>query len=98
MKVTAVFNHILIKPVTPASKTKGGIVLPQGQVRELGQLPQGIVLSVGKGMSVNGAEEYSTVITEGDRILFTAKFGDIIIDDVVCHFIGFQHVVAIIED
>jgi chaperonin GroES len=74
-------DRVIIKPLDPETKSKGGIVLPD-TVKEKPQ--EGKVLAVGKGKVLDNGTVQKSEVKEGDTVLFgkysgtevTTKDGD----------------------
>ena len=60
-------DRVIIKPLEPESKTKGGIVLPD-TVKEKPQ--EGKVVAVGKGKVLENGSVQKPEVKEGDVILY----------------------------
>lgn len=64
-------DRVLIEPIKPEEKTKGGIFLPD--VAQ-GTPDRGTVVSVGSGR-VDGSERIPVEVTEGDVVLYSRYGG-----------------------
>ena len=71
MKVTPLFDRIVIEQIEAEEKTKSGIILP-GAAQEKPQLAR--VISVGPGGLVDG-KEVKMVIKPNDKILYSKYAG-----------------------
>jgi chaperonin GroES len=60
-------DRIVIKPLDPETKTKGGIVLPD-TVKEKPQ--EGKVIAVGKGKTLDNGSLQKSEVKEGDIVLY----------------------------
>lgn len=60
-------DRIIIKPLEPETKTKGGIVLPD-TVKEKPQ--EGKVVAVGKGKVLDNGTVQKPEVKEGDTVLY----------------------------
>lgn len=60
-------DRIIIKPLEPETKTKGGIVLPD-TVKEKPQ--EGKVVAVGKGKLLDNGNVHKPDVKEGDIVLY----------------------------
>lgn len=60
-------DRIIIKPLEPENKTKGGIVLPD-TVKEKPQ--EGKVVAVGKGKVLDNGTVQKPEVKEGDTVLY----------------------------
>ena len=67
MKIKPLGDRILVKPLEPEEKTKGGIVLPD-TAKEKPQ--EGRVIAVGKGKTTEDGKTIPLEIKVGDRILY----------------------------
>jgi len=67
MKIKPLGDRILVKPLEPEEKTKGGIVLPD-TAKEKPQ--EGKVIAVGKGKTTEDGKTIPLEIKVGDRILY----------------------------
>lgn len=66
-KVNVLHDRILVEPILPETKTKGGIIIPE-TARE--RPKEGIVVSVGKG-----SPQSPTSVKELDRVFFGKHSG-----------------------
>ena len=60
-------DRIIIKPLDPETKTKGGILLPD-TVKEKPQ--EGKVIAVGKGKTLENGTVQKIEVKEGDTVLY----------------------------
>jgi chaperonin GroES len=60
-------DRIVIKPLEPETKTKGGIVLPD-TVKEKPQ--EGKVVAVGRGKTLENGTVHKSEVKEGDIVLY----------------------------
>ena len=60
-------DRVIIKPLDPETKTKGGIVLPD-TVKEKPQ--EGKVIAVGKGKVLDNGSVQKPEVKEGDTVLY----------------------------
>ena len=67
MKIQPLADRILVKPLEPEDKTKGGIVLPD-TAKEKPQ--EGEVVAVGKGKADKDGKVYPLEVKSGDRVLY----------------------------
>lgn len=65
-------DRIIIKPLEPETKTKGGIVLPD-TVKEKPQ--EGKVVAVGKGKLLENGTVHKSDVKEGDVVLYAKYSG-----------------------
>jgi len=72
MRIKPLLDHILIEPITPEEKTKGGIFLPQTAEKERPE--QGKVIAVGPGRRLPSGKRVPLEVKKGDIVLFT-KYG-----------------------
>ena len=72
MKIIPVGDKIVVKRVEAATKTAGGIVLPDSAAE---RPRQGRVLSVGDGQLLPNGTRAKPQVREGDRILFSNYSG-----------------------
>ena len=74
MNVKPLSNRVLVRPETPAEKSKGGIVLPD-MAKERPQ--RGKVLAAGPGkVSDDGQSRIPMSVSVGDIVLFTRYSGN----------------------
>lgn len=67
MKVTPLFDNVLVQPLEAETKTASGIILPD-TVKEKPQI--GTVKAVGKGKTDNNGKLIPIVIKVGDRVMY----------------------------
>ncbi len=67
MNIKPLADRVIIKPLEPEEKTKGGIVLPD-TAKERPQ--EGKVVAVGKGKVLENGEVRPVEIKAGDRVLY----------------------------
>lgn len=95
MKITPLFDRVVLKPIKPSAKTSSGIVLP-AVAQEKTQLAT--VVYVGQGGDVDGKRQ-EMVVKKGDKVLYSKfagtdiKFGG---EDLLV--IRQADILAIIED
>lgn len=78
MKITPLFDRVLILPEESEKETKGGIILPSA-TKEKSQFAQ--VVAVGKGGEIDGQWQEMQV-RPGDRVLYSKYAGsEITIDE-----------------
>jgi len=79
MKITPLYDNILIEAIKENEISKGGVYIPETTEKEKPQ--RGIVVAVGPGKNKDGSW-YTPVVKVGDEILFN-KYGpnEIKIDD-----------------
>ena len=97
MKIKPLSDHILIEPIKPEEKTKGGILLPETAEKERPE--QGKVVAVGAGRKTSAGKVLPLEVKVGDRVLFT-KYGphEIKIDDKEYLIAREDDILAIIEE
>jgi chaperonin GroES len=95
MKVVPLGDKLVIKRLTSAEKTAGGIVLPDG-ARDKPQ--QGRVLSVGDGRLLPDGTRVAHEVNEGDRVVFGSYAGsEVSIDDEKLLILTADDVLAIVR-
>lgn len=78
MKVTPLYDRLLVKRTEAEEKSKGGIILPDSAKEKP---KQGSVIAVGKGKYNDKGERIAPSVKEGDTVLFSSYAGtDIKID------------------
>lgn len=79
MKVTPLYDRILVKRVESAKVTKGGIIIPEiAKERPL----EGVVAAIGKGKRLDNGIILESDLQIGDRIFFGKYAGfEMSIDD-----------------
>ena len=95
MKVTPLFDRVLVKRIEQEDKTKGGIVIPDSaQERPL----EGKVLAVGRGkLNDEDGKLLPLDVKEGDRVLFSKWAGtEIKVDGEDCLILREEEVLAIV--
>ncbi|MBD3426077.1 MAG: co-chaperone GroES [Candidatus Omnitrophica bacterium] len=79
MKVTPLYDRVLVELMEAEEKTKGGIVLPD-TAKEKPQ--QGKVVSVGTGRITSEGKEVALKVKEGDVVLYGKYSGtELRVDD-----------------
>lgn len=68
MNIQLIDDRVLVKPDDELTKTKGGLIIPDG-ARE--KPLQGIVIEVGQKFDT----EYPMVVKKGDRVLYDIRSG-----------------------
>ena len=71
MKLTPLFDRVVLKPLVAEETTKSGIVLP-GQAKEKPQ--QAEVIAVGPGRVVDG-KEITMQVKVGDKVIYSKYSG-----------------------
>jgi chaperonin GroES len=82
-------DRVIIKPLEPETKTKGGIVLPD-TVKEKPQ--EGKVVAVGKGKVLENGTIQKLDVKEGDTVLYGKYSGTEVISD------GIEYLIVREED
>lgn len=67
MKVTPLFDNVLIRPVDAESKTASGILLPD-TAKEKPQI--GVVKAIGKGKTDKEGKVVPMVVKVGDKVMY----------------------------
>ena len=67
MKVTPLFDNVLIQPLEAQTKTASGIILPDS-VKEKPQI--GTVKAVGKGRADKDGKLVGMVVKAGDKVMY----------------------------
>lgn len=96
MKVTPLFDRVLVKRIEQEDKTKGGIIIPDSaKERPL----EGEVLAVGQGkLNEDDGKLRPLDIKKGDRVLFSKWAGtEIKVEGEDCLILREDEVLAIIE-
>lgn len=65
-KLRPLMNRVLIKKAEPLTKTKGGILLPEGKQD---QLNFGVVIAVGPGRALDNGQLRPCTVKEGETVL-----------------------------
>jgi len=97
MKVSPLFDNVLIEPIKREEKTTSGILLPQTTE---GERPEtGMVIAVGKGKKDKNGEMIPMIVKPGDKVLFT-KYGpnEIKVNNKEYLIARQEDILAIIED
>ena len=96
MKIRAIGEHIIIRPMTEDEVTKGGIIIPE--VLRL-RTEKAVVISVGPGYRCKDGSTYPLGVKEGDMILYGKGSGtDIEVDGQVITIITEQNIIAIYQE
>lgn len=67
MKLTPLFDRVIVKPIDQAETVKGGIIIPD-TAKEKPQ--QGEVIAVGPGRRNDKGEHIKPEVKKGDKVLF----------------------------
>lgn len=73
MQVRPLYDRVLVERVEEASKSKGGLFLPESAKEKPSE---GVVLAVGQGRVNDKGEVQPLVVKEGDRVLFGKYAGN----------------------
>lgn len=73
MKMQPLGDRVIVKPLEPETKTKGGIVLPD-TAKEKPQ--EGEVVAVGKGKVLDNGSVQSPEVKVGDKVLYGKYSGN----------------------
>jgi len=65
-KLRPLMNRIVVKKAEPLTKTKGGILLPEGKGE---QLAYGVVIAVGPGRTLDNGTVRPCLVKEGETVL-----------------------------
>jgi chaperonin GroES len=96
MKVTPLYDRIVIKRIEEEAKTKGGIIIPDA-AKEKPQ--EGRVISVGSGKITEQGQRVAPQVKVGDKILFGKYSGtEIKIDGEEHLILREDDILAILED
>jgi chaperonin GroES len=96
MKVTPLYDRIVIKRIEEEGKTKGGIIIPDA-AKEKPQ--EGLVVAVGSGKITEKGERVAPSVKVGNKILFSKYSGtEIKIDGEEHLILREDDILAIIED
>lgn len=94
MKLTPLFDRVVIKQLVAEETTKSGIVLP-GQAKEKPQ--QAEVIAVGPGGVVDG-KEVTMQVKVGDQVIFSKYSGtEVKTDDAEYIIVKQNDILAVIE-
>lgn len=95
MKITPLFDNLLVKPVEPESKTASGIILPDSAKDK----PQvGEVMAAGLGRVTPKGEKIPMVISVGQKVLYKKWGGnDIKVNGEAWMLVSQEDVLAIVE-
>lgn len=86
-------DRIFIKRIEKATKTDGGIIIPDTSDQES---MEGTVVAVGPGRYENGAR-VPLVVKKGDKVIFTKWASkDIVIDDVEYAVMNEEDIIGIL--
>ncbi|MFA5086776.1 MAG: co-chaperone GroES [Candidatus Paceibacterota bacterium] len=72
MNIKPISDHIVIEPLKPEEKTKGGILLSQSGEKD--KQEQGKVIAVGPGKTTPSGKVIPMEVKVGDKVLFS-KYG-----------------------
>jgi chaperonin GroES len=95
MKVTPLFDRVLLRRVKKEEKTAGGLVIPD-TAREKPQ--RGVVVEVGTGKVLDDGSVRAVKVKAGDEVVFGRLTGDeIIIDDVDHVIVREEELLAVVD-
>jgi chaperonin GroES len=83
-KFIPLFDRVLVEKLTPESKTKGGIMIPE---KAQGKVLEATVVSVGEGGRAENGTTVPMSIKSGDRVLLPEYGGTKVIMDDKDYFI-----------
>ncbi len=95
MKVTPLFDNVLIEPVEAEQKTASGIILPDS-AKEKPQM--GIVKAVGKGKTGPKGDVTPMVVKVGDKVMYKKWGGnEVKVEGKEWTLVSQEDILAIIE-
>ncbi len=95
MKVTPLFDNVLIEPVEAEQKTASGIILPDS-AKEKPQM--GIIKAVGKGKMGPKGDVHPMVVKVGDKVMYKKWGGnEIKVEGKEWTLVSQEDILAIIE-
>ena len=95
MKVTPLFDNVLVRPLEPEAKTASGIILPD-TAKDKPQI--GEVKAVGKGRENKEGKLIPVVVKVGEKIMYKKWGGnEVKMDNEEWMLIGQDDILAIIE-
>jgi len=95
MKITPLFDSILVKPVEPEAKTASGIILPDS-AKDKPQI--GEVMAVGLGRTTPKGEKIPMVVSVGQKVLYKKWGGnDVKVNGEQWMLVSQEDVLAIVE-
>jgi chaperonin GroES len=68
MKLTPLFNNVVVKPLKNEEMTKSGIVLPETMDKEKPE--RGEIIAVGAGRTLDNGQVAPMTVKIGDQIMF----------------------------
>eukprot|EP00892_Ulva_mutabilis_P012802 jgi/Ulvmu1/9895/UM057_0052.1 len=71
-QIVPLLNRILVEKLAPASKTVGGIMLPETAVAKL---QEGVVIAAGPGLRTNEGVTLPMSLKAGDRVVLPSYGG-----------------------
>lgn len=88
-------DRVLVEPILPESKTKGGIIIPETVDKERPQ--QGKVITVGEGRRTSDGTLIPPSVKKGQTVLFS-KYGptEVKIDDKEYYILSESEILAVI--
>ena len=98
MKITPLFDFVLIEPIKEESVTKGGIVIPETAREERSM--KGKIIAVGPGKVNEKTGERITPSVKPGQIVIFKKYApdEIKIDDKEYYFVREDDIMAVIEE
>lgn len=96
MKITPLYDRVLVQRVKSEEKTSGGIIIPDtAKEKPL----EGIVRAAGPGKVVDSGETVAMQVKEGDRVLFGKYSGTEVSLDGEDHLIlNESDILAVVND
>lgn len=95
MKVTPLFDNVLIEPLEAESKTASGIILPD-TAKEKPQM--GKVIAVGKGKVGPKGDTHPMVVKVGDTVMYKKWGGnEVKVDGRDMMLVGQEDILAVVE-
>jgi chaperonin GroES len=95
MKFIPLYHRVLIEPILPEEKTKGGIILTNTDTSEL---KKGKVVAVGDGWQVPSGEIISTDVKVNDTVMFKHGFDEIKVNEKLYYLIKEDDIFGILEN
>jgi len=96
MNLRPLGDRVIVEPITPEEKTKGGIILPDTASKE--KPMEGKIIAVGKGSRDDKGNLVAMEVKAGDKVIFGKYSGtDVKIDEKEYLILRENDILAIIE-
>ena len=95
MKFIPLYHRVLVEPILPKEKTKGGIILTNPETNEP---KKGKVIAVGEGWQIPNGKIIPTDVKVGDIVMFNFGYDEIQVDKKTLYIIKEDDIFGIFEE